>query len=94
MVDVQFNEGLDGGSLLYTKLERSSERPRMVAWMMRKGIVRTDSQALGILICVIIFSLSLGIYLMIQSDVFSAFQPDPPQYEVDIRAVNPGELSP
>jgi hypothetical protein len=60
-MSVQFNEE-DGSSLLYARFERSNQTPGMISLIKKVGIAKTDSQALYILVTVIIVLLGVMIF--------------------------------
>lgn len=64
MSQVEFNDEQRRASLLYSKIQSSSEVPTLVRWVMSTGIAKTPEAANGVLLTLAVISLLIGGYLM------------------------------
>lgn len=62
MSTVEFQEGgenfgssSNNKSMLYSRFQASSDLPKLVRWLLDKGIVKTEAQANVVLLCIMGF---------------------------------------
>ena len=60
---VDFNEEQQKASILYARFQSSSKPPTLVEWLLKKGIVKNQSQANAILVLLTIVCLVLSAYI-------------------------------
>jgi hypothetical protein len=58
--------------ILYARFVRSAERPGMVAWLIKEKWVKTDREAVSILLLVVFIALS--------GTLFFSYYPNPPKF--------------
>lgn len=61
-MSVDFNDGSRQGSVLYGRFQSASDQPKMVAWLIKKGIVKSEDGANKLLISVVVVCIIVSLY--------------------------------
>jgi hypothetical protein len=61
-MSVEFNDGSRQGSVLYGRFQAASDQPKMVAWLIKKGIVKSEDGANKLLIGVVFVCIAASLY--------------------------------
>ena len=91
MADVQF-EGEENKSILYSRFEARSEVPKMVAWLMKLGIVKSAASANYVLIAVAIVAIGLSFYFFNLGRTHAPSGPMPGALSPDFSGAGPADV--
>lgn len=61
-MSVEFNDGSRPGSVLYGRFQAASEQPKMVAWLIKKGVVKSEDGANKFLMVVVALCIVASLY--------------------------------
>jgi hypothetical protein len=66
---VEFNEESNQNRVLYGRFAQSSQAPKLVTWLLKIGIVKSESQANYVLIGIAVVAFAWSIYLFSRSSI-------------------------
>jgi hypothetical protein len=68
------NNSSNRGPLLYSRLVRSFEQPKMVKWLLEEGWVRSDREAMRVLILIAIICVSVSFIFIYNANPSSGYK--------------------